>query len=335
MVDDEAAATCEGGREEVETGPPRGGGRIRDDPPRRSFPRGVAREDRRSGPHVPDADGEILLTRDQRSTRQDDRDHPQAPRKKAMGWTALCAALKTLEEVERGERFDCTLKVDPNPKPDDDRRSSRPWARTSPSAALQLGDDPTAPRQIRESTGLLDGTVSVPTARGSPDGASQLVILVEECHLQVKKVRPYMDSMEEQYREMRGIERACVPRSGASKKPPPQAAEPLNGIKEIELTARARLPLKRRGPRRLHCRVRRGEAPAQLWQSAAVVDAKKYRNRGLSFLDHPGGEHGPDEGGGEVRIPPRLQVLDLRTWWIRWRSRARSRPKRTIRSRST
>ena len=27
---------------------------------------------------------------------------------------------------------------------------------------------------------------------------------------------------------------------------------------------------------------------------------------------HPGRQHRPDEGGGQVRIPPRLQVLDLR-----------------------
>ncbi|VTL99649.1 RNA polymerase sigma factor RpoD [Pseudomonas aeruginosa] len=41
--------------------------------------------------------------------------------------------------------------------------------------------------------------------------------------------------------------------------------------------------------------------------------AKKYTNRGLQFLrPDPGRQHRPDEGGGQVRIPSRLQVLHLR-----------------------
>ena len=44
-----------------------------------------------------------------------------------------------------------------------------------------------------------------------------------------------------------------------------------------------------------------------------VSIAKKYRNRGLSLpRPDPGRQHRPDAGGGQVRVPPRLQVLDLR-----------------------
>ena len=40
--------------------------------------------------------------------------------------------------------------------------------------------------------------------------------------------------------------------------------------------------------------------------------AKKYTNRGLQIpRSHPGRQYRPDEGGRQVRIPPRLQVLDL------------------------
>ena len=43
-----------------------------------------------------------------------------------------------------------------------------------------------------------------------------------------------------------------------------------------------------------------------------VSIAKKYTNRGLQFLGpDPRGQHRPDEGGRQVRVPPRLQVLDL------------------------
>ncbi len=42
-------------------------------------------------------------------------------------------------------------------------------------------------------------------------------------------------------------------------------------------------------------------------------------NRGLQFLDLiQEGQHRPDEGGRQVRVPSRLQVLDrCATWWIR------------------
>ena len=41
--------------------------------------------------------------------------------------------------------------------------------------------------------------------------------------------------------------------------------------------------------------------------------AKKYTNRGLQFLDLDSGrQHRPDEGGRQVRVSARLQILDLR-----------------------
>src|SRR6185295_6203001 len=62
----------------------------------------------------------------------------------------------------------------------------------------------------------------------------KLVILIEECHLQVKKVRPYIDAMEEQYREMRAIERKVSAIKG-NKKTGGQTRELSERLKELEL----------------------------------------------------------------------------------------------------
>ena len=164
-------------------------------------------------------------------------------RKKAMGsGLALRSALKTLEEVERGElAFDRTLKVNPNPKPDDDPKIVETLGKNFLAKRLPI-NLVTIRRllgQVREAyRPLLDPKLTRQERSDQLERVQalrrKLVILIEECHLQVKKVRPYMDSMEEHYREMRAIERKVAAVKGNKKAPMP-VRELSDRAKELEL----------------------------------------------------------------------------------------------------
>jgi len=83
--------------------------------------------------------------------------------------------------------------------------------------------------------------------------------------------------------------------------------------------------------RRLYLRTRRELAEANL--RLVVSIAKRYRNRGLPFADLiQEGQQRPDARGGQIRLPPRLQVGTYATWWVRQGiTRALSDLSRTVR----
>ena len=172
-------------------------------------------------------------------------------RKKCMG-SGLCmtASLRTFEEVQRGElAFDRTLKVNPNPKPDDDPRIVETLGKQFLALRLPVNVDTIRALLVRVRDRYRE---LVNSREGSAEERSEklrevqilkrkLVILIEECHLQVKKVRPYMQMLEEHYREMRSIERKLTALRGTDNEATGELRERLGELEQMALEPAERL----------------------------------------------------------------------------------------------
>jgi RNA polymerase primary sigma factor len=144
--------------------------------------------------------------------------------------------------------------------------------------------------------------------------------LLEELQIQLKKVKPLIDLLKDEWEKGREIERRwkrLKNRTDSDSAKEAQAAFEGWCLRAMETPTRLERRLTVIETRyRGYDQAKRALSSGNL--RLVVSIAKKYRNRGLSFpRPDPGRQHRPDEGGGEVQYRRGYKFSTYATWWIR------------------